>query len=51
VDPFMKFTDEDNTLGLTPVKKQQLLAFLNTLTDLEFVTDPEFQDPGPPQLP
>ena len=47
----MKFSDPDNTLGLTPQKKQQLLAFLNTLTDLEFVTNPEFQDPGPPQLP
>jgi cytochrome c peroxidase len=51
IDPFMKFSDPDNTLGLTPQKKQQLLAFLNTLTDLEFVTNPEFQDPGPPQLP
>lgn len=51
VDPFMKFTDPDNTMGLTPQKKQQLIAFLNTLTDWEFVNDPEFQDPGPPQLP
>ncbi|MBL8002427.1 MAG: cytochrome-c peroxidase [Flavobacteriales bacterium] len=51
VDPFMKFTDPDNTMGLTPQKKQQLLAFLNTLTDWDFLNDPDFQDPGPPQLP
>ncbi len=51
VDPFMKFTDPDNTLGLTAQKKQQLIAFLNTLTDWEFVNNPAFQDPGPPQLP
>lgn len=51
VDPFMKFTDPDNTMELTPLKKQQLLAFLNTLTDWEFLNDTDFQDPGPPQLP
>jgi len=51
VDPFMKFTDPDNTLGLTAQKKQQLIAFLNTLTDWEFLTNPLFQDPGPPQVP
>jgi cytochrome c peroxidase len=51
IDPFMKFSDPDNTLGLTPLKKQQLLAFLNTLTDLDFVNEPAFQNPGPPQLP
>jgi len=27
-----------------------LVAFLNTLTDMEFVNDPAFQDPGPPSL-
>lgn len=51
VDPFMKFTDPDQTLELTPLKKQQVLAFLNALTDMDFVTNPDFQDPGPPQLP
>jgi cytochrome c peroxidase len=51
VDPFMKFTDPDNTMGLTAQKKEQLLAFLNTLTDWDFLNDPDFQDPGPPQLP
>ncbi len=47
----MKFTDPDQTLELTPLKKQQVLAFLNALTDLDFVTNPDFQDPGAPQLP
>lgn len=48
VDPFMKFTDPDLTLGLTPQKKAQLIAFLNTLTDMDFVNDGRFSDPGPP---
>ncbi|MCB0791333.1 MAG: c-type cytochrome [Flavobacteriales bacterium] len=48
VDPFMKFTDPDHTLELTPQKRQQIIAFLNSLTDMEFVTDPRFQDPGEP---
>jgi len=46
IDPNMKFTI--GGLSLTPQKKQQLLAFLHTLTDLEFVTDERFSDPGPP---
>lgn len=48
VDPFMKFTDPEETLGLTPEKRAQIKAFLNALTDMDFVTDPAFQDPGPP---
>lgn len=48
VDAFMKFTDPDLTLGLTPQKKAQLIAFLNTLTDMDFVSDERFSDPGPP---
>lgn len=48
VDPFMKFTDPDQTLELTPEKRAQLIAFLNTLTDPGFVSDPRFMDPGPP---
>ncbi|MBL7965064.1 MAG: cytochrome-c peroxidase [Flavobacteriales bacterium] len=48
VDPFMKFTDPGQTLELTPEKKQQILAFLNTLTDLDFLNDPRFSDPGAP---
>jgi cytochrome c peroxidase len=48
VDPFMKFTDPEATLGLTPEKREQVKAFLNSLTDDEFINDPRFQDPGPP---
>jgi len=48
IDPNMKFTQ--GGLQLTAQKKQQLIAFLNTLTDVEFVNDPRFSDPGPPQV-
>lgn len=47
IDPNMKFTQ--GGLQLTAEKKQQLIAFLNTLTDLDFIADPRFSDPGPPQ--
>lgn len=50
VDPFMKFTDPELQLGLTPLKRQQIIAFLNSLTDVEFQTNPAFTDPGPPHL-
>ncbi len=50
VDPFMKFTDPEMELGLTPTKRQQIIAFLNSLTDAEFLTNPAFTDPGPPHL-
>jgi cytochrome c peroxidase len=43
----MKFTQ--GGLQLTAEKKQQLIAFLHTLTDEEFVTDERFTDPGAPQ--
>ncbi len=46
IDPNMKFTQ--GGLQLTAQKKAQLLAFLNTLTDTDFITDERFQDPGPP---
>lgn len=46
ISPFMKFTQ--GGLSLTPEKKAQLLAFLHTLTDDEFLTNPEFADPGTP---
>lgn len=46
VDPFMKYTQ--GGLQLTPEKKQQLLAFLHMLTDMDFVNNPAFQDPGTP---
>ncbi len=48
VDPFMKFTDPDETLGLTPQKRAQVIAFLNALTDMDFVNNPAFSDPGEP---
>jgi cytochrome c peroxidase len=48
VDPFMKFTDPDQTLELTAQKRAQLIAFLNALTDMDFVNNPAFADPGPP---
>lgn len=50
VDPFMKFTDPEMQLGLDPTKRAQIKAFLNSLTDEEFLTDPAFSDPGPPHL-
>lgn len=46
ISPFMKFTQ--GGLSLTPEKKGQLLAFLHTLTDQEFLSNPAFSDPGPP---
>jgi cytochrome c peroxidase len=47
IDPNMKFTE--GGLQLTAVKKQQLIAFLHTLTDWEFINDERFSDPGAPQ--
>jgi len=46
ISPFMKYTE--GGLQLTAEKKAQLLAFLNMLTDHEFLNNPEFSDPGPP---
>ncbi|MBK7269220.1 MAG: c-type cytochrome [Flavobacteriales bacterium] len=46
ISPFMKFTQ--GGLQLPPSDKQALIAFLHTLTDMDFVNDPRFQDPGPP---
>jgi cytochrome c peroxidase len=50
VDPFMKFTDPEMTLALSPEKRMQVKAFLEALTDVEFLNDPAFSDPGPPHL-
>ena len=50
VDPFMKFTSPDLTLGLTPEKRVQVKAFLESLTDEEFLNNQAFMDPGPPHL-
>lgn len=46
IDPNMKYTT--GGLTLTPQKKAQLIAFLHTLTDTDFVNDERFADPGPP---
>ena len=43
IDPFMKFTT--GGLGLSEQDKQDLINFLKTLTDEEFINNPEFQDP------
>ncbi len=48
IDPNMKFSQ--GGLALTAEKKQQLIAFLHTLTDWDFVADERFSDPGPPQV-
>jgi cytochrome c peroxidase len=34
------------SLGLTPTEKRQIIAFLKTLTDTEFVNNPKFSDPN-----
>lgn len=45
VDPLMKFV-ADGGVALTTTEKNQLKAFLNTLTDYDFAANPAFQDPG-----
>jgi len=44
VDPLMKKI-EDGGIRLTVDEQNALIAFLKTLTDTEFITNPEFQDP------
>jgi cytochrome c peroxidase len=46
ISPFMKHTQ--GGLQLPAADKAALVAFLNALTDQDFVNDPRFQDPGPP---
>tara|TARA_B100000927_G_scaffold70298_1_gene55744 strand:- start:9376 stop:10494 length:1119 start_codon:yes stop_codon:yes gene_type:complete len=43
VDPFMKYST--GGLQLSSLQKAQLTAFLHTLTDTSFTTNPAFQDP------
>ena len=43
IDPFMKYTT--GGLSLAPLQKEHLLAFLHTLTDTAFVTNPAFSNP------
>lgn len=45
VDPIMTKEGKENGLRLTIVEKQQLVAFLNTLTDQTYITDTSFSKP------
>lgn len=45
IDPLMKFV-ADGGIGLSTIEKNQVKAFLLTLTDNDFATNPAFQDPG-----
>src|SRR5690606_22892995 len=46
VDPIMTKPGKENGLNLNPVEKQQLIAFLHTLTDEKFITDTAFSRPS-----
>ena len=46
LDPKLKNTQgQPQRLNLTPDEKKQLIAFLNTMTDTQFINDPKFSDP------
>ncbi len=45
IDPLMKFV-ADGGVGLSTIEKNQVKAFLLTLTDNDFAINPAFQDPG-----
>jgi cytochrome c peroxidase len=44
VSPNMEFADSGG-VNLTPAQKADLIAFLNTLNDYEFINDPRFSNP------
>jgi cytochrome c peroxidase len=44
VDPLMKKV-EDGGVNLTAIEKENLRAFLLTLSDFEFLTDPKYSQP------
>jgi cytochrome c peroxidase len=44
IDPLMKFVHQGG-VKLTPQEKNDLIAFLKTLTDTSFTSNPEFSDP------
>jgi cytochrome c peroxidase len=46
VSPLMHKINEGGT-NLTPSQIADLKAFLNTLTDEEFLTNPKFSNPNP----
>ncbi|MCC3158169.1 cytochrome-c peroxidase [Hymenobacter sp. 15J16-1T3B] len=39
--------DPSGRITLTALEKQKIIAFLHTLTDSTFITDPRFSDPNP----
>lgn len=45
IDPLMEFSSQGGVL-LTPIEKAALKAFLLTLSDPDFINNPEFQDPN-----
>lgn len=45
IDPIMTKEGKENGLNLNQVEKQQLVAFLKTLTDETFITDTRFSKP------
>lgn len=45
LDPIMTKPGTGITLGLTPIQKADLVAFLHTLTDDDFVNDPALTSP------
>ena len=42
---FRGFNGEPKKLNISPVEKQAIIAFLNTLTDPDFLTNPMYSDP------
>lgn len=46
IDPIMTKEGKENGLNLNAVEKQQLVAFLKTLTDETFITDTSFSKPS-----
>jgi cytochrome c peroxidase len=49
IDPSIEFASQGG-VQLNPTEKAAVKAWLLSLTDWEFLTDPAFSDPGPPQL-
>jgi len=45
LDPIMTKVGKENGLMLTPLEKQYLKAFLLTLTDSVYMTNPDFSSP------
>ena len=44
LDPMMQY-NVDYGLGLTDVDREDLIAFLHTLTDAEFLAEPAYSNP------